>query len=136
MIRFALALAVITLFLGTFCGRVQAEEKGADTVTKNGTFLWSKDKKKENHALKAVFTPAGANKWTVVFSCDWKEKPYKYTGTASGDLKNGDVAGEAEDEKKKKKWSFAGTAKDGVLTCSHAEIKGNKKKPSGKFTLK
>ena len=113
-----------------------AEDKAAaNAVTMSGTFVWN-GKKGKKHELKAVFTPAGQNKWTVAFTAKWGKGYPKYTGTAEGDLRNGKVTGEAQNAKKKRKWTFTGAGKDGTLTCSHAEIKGKNQKQSGSFTIK
>ena len=131
------ALIGAGLLLMGFCFQGQAEEKkegakaGGD-LTYEGTFIRGK-KKNKTYPLKAVFTPDGDKKWKVVWTFQWQKKPKTFKGTVEGDLLNGNLTGKSSTQNGKRNWTFEGTAKDGVLTCKHNEIKG-KEKP-GTFSI-
>ncbi len=124
--------------------QTQAEEKGAEkkegapaaeAVTYGGTFNWNREKGK-THPLKGVFTPVGENKWNVIWSFKWKKKPVTYKGVVEGNLVNGNITGKSSTKDGKRNWTFTGTAKDGVMTCNHKELKGRKETPTGTIIIK
>src|SRR3990170_7294186 len=87
-------------------------------VTLSGTFVWSNAKDKVT-PIKAVFTPNGDKKWTVVYTFNWS-KAQTWKGTAEGDLANGAVKGDGQEpDGKKRTFLFKGTAKDGKIDCTH-----------------
>ena len=107
------------------CGvGASASEDGAKAAkpTYTGTYKW----RKECNPLTAVFTPDGANKWTVVFTYTRGRKKGTMTGTAEGDLTTGAIKGKAERKKGGRNWTFSGTAKSGVLSCDATEVKGRR----------
>ncbi len=117
-------LSVLALALST----VTAADQDALTLT--GNAVWSSQAKKAI-PVTLVCTPDGKGGWTTKFTAEWDKKPYVYTGTLTGNLKDGDFTGEAAEEKGKRKWTIKGTATAGVLAAKHSE----NNKETGSFSL-
>lgn len=96
----------------------------AEPVVLEGSFNWTKQGEK-THPLKATFTSTGKDKWDVVFSFKWKNKPQNWKGTAEGDLNGGALKGTAETNGGKRTWEYSGKASDGVLKCNHTQLTRN-----------
>lgn len=109
--------------------------KAGDEQSWAGKFSWN-GKKGQKHDLKAVFKPEDNGSWSVEFKAKWNNKDMVYRGTVKGDLKSGEVSGEAKDSGGKRTWTFKGTVKDGVLDCKHTETTKGKETPTGDFSLK
>ena len=103
-------------------------------VTLSGTFVWSNAKDKVT-PIKAVFTPNGDKKWTVVYTFNWSGAQ-SWKGTAEGDLSSGEVKGDATHSNGKRKFTFSGTAKNGQIDCTHNETTSGKPQPTGSMTVK
>ena len=111
-------------------------------IEANGKYHWvhGGGKKHDNGDLKAFFTPAGKNKWTVKFHFSWKKEKHVYSGVVTGSLKNGSLSGRIEsDDKKPRIFAFSANAKDGAITGKHWEIRTRKgkeiKTDTGTFEL-
>lgn len=109
------------------CGRGLA---AAGEVKLSGTFAYGGD-----HPIKAVLTPAGANKWTAVWTFDWNRHGLKgeqtWKGTAEGNLLNGPVKGVCKEPTgRRRTFTFSGTSTNGQMDCKWAPGRG------GKLTLK
>ncbi len=124
-------LSTLCLFfavVATFANiAIANNEIAKDTISKDvvmqGSYKWVRKKKETSGTITATFTPAGDNKWTVVFKFDWNKTPHIYTGTATGTLTDGKIEGKVLNDKKKRTFTFTGTVKDGTLKASHKEIK-------------
>ena len=127
----ALALVVLGTY-GMCAGHGHAAE---GDVTLNGSFVNIQDEKKGTvHPVKAVFTPAGEKKWTVVFTFTWyKRGAQTFKGTAEGSLQDGEVKGVVQE---KRTYAFSGTAKNGQLECKHDMTENGKTSATGTMTLK
>ena len=112
-----LIFALTTLTLATFAATPPED------LTLNGTYVWSSSPN-EPGDLRAVFTPAGEGKWTVNFYFHFSGRDRIYTGTAEGDLSNGNLKGEVKNEEKKRTFTFEGTTKNGDFSGQHAEVGG------------
>jgi len=134
MRKIAMSLAVLVVAYGaSICGHCLAAD---GDITLNGTFVWDK-KAAKDHPIKAVFTPNGDKKWTVVYSFEWGPKgAQSWKGTAEGDLKNGEIKGEGLHPDGRRKFTFKGTAKDGKIDCTHNETTSGKPEATGTMTLK
>ena len=137
------ALLLATVFACTVLGLSAATTPAAPgaavpasaDITLAGTFNWSGDKSGD-HALKAVLTPSGTNEWTAVFTFTWGKDPHTYSGTIKGNLANGTVTGEGENEGGNRTFKFTGRATNRVLKLTHTETTGGKNTPTGSATLK
>jgi len=117
---------IMLVFLFAVLGATVAH---AADVTVDGSYVWKRRKGEYKGTFKAVFTPVSEGKWKVVFNFKYKDKPYRYTGTATGSLQNGTLKGTVLNDDKKRTFTFIGTVKDGKMTGTHKEIKkrGSKK---------
>ncbi len=110
----------------------------ADDVTLEGSFVWTRDDGDRTGDLRAVFTPAGDDEWTVAFHFVWEDEPHVYMGTATGNLSSGPLEGTAEgdDENHKISFRFSGEVEDGTFTGTHGYITGDGSlKQAGTLTL-
>ena len=125
------ALALFALFL------VVPAALAADTQTLEGEFIWERDDKDIAGPLKAVFEPTGENTWDVSFHFTFEDKPHIYTGTAKGNLKDGELSGEVlSDGEEQHPYTFSGTfAEDGSFAGVHHYIDGEEARKTGKITL-
>ena len=121
-------------------GNVQAEDSStSNKITLNGSYIWSnKNKAGKPFDLKAELTPDGPQHWKVVYNFPnaISKMPTTYTGTLSGDIKNGPVKGTAINENGKRTFTLQGNATNGVLTFTHAETTPNRVGPTGTGTLR
>ncbi|MCW8132388.1 MAG: hypothetical protein KIS92_18720 [Planctomycetota bacterium] len=112
-------LALLLVGLGYGCyGQAQAADAKEETL--NGTFAWSRENGK-THPIKAVFTQTGDKTWNVVFTFKWGKDDQVWKGTATGELGNGEVKGDAKTPDGKRNFSFVGGFKDGKLDFTHKE---------------
>lgn len=87
--------------------------------------------------LRAVFTPAADDEWTVVFHFRFNGADHEYTGTARGSLDEGELSGLVENEGGRRTFTFHGEFDDsGVFSGRHAEIRGSRSSDTGTLTLK
>ena len=122
-------LAILTLFLPAYAG--SANEAA---LTLNGEFAWDAY---ERGKLKAVFTPAGDERWDVAFHFHWSGQPRVFSGTAEGSLTEGKLEGEVRTENKRRTWVFRGSFEDGRFRGSHAEVSSRgRERDTGSLTLK
>ncbi len=144
--RHLLSLLTIGIFLcaGATLSAAEDDKSGSTKTAKakehtmEGTWIWARGKKNENGPIKAVFTEtAKKNEYVAKFYFDFRKKPYVYTGTASGDLKNGAFKGAVNDgnQKKLRTFEFSGNNKAGAFSGDHKETtKGSKQ--TGTITWK
>ena len=71
--------------------------------------------------LEAVFTPSGENTWGVSFRFEFRGTPHTSTGTASGSLLDGKLAGSVTNENNRRTWTFEGTCAKGSFQGRHVE---------------
>jgi hypothetical protein len=123
-----LSAAVLALLVIPGASSVGAE----DARTLHGEFAWTQRDKSGD--LEAVFTPTGEGTWDVSFRFEFRESPHTYSGTAEGDLDDGELKGTVTDESGKRTFTFEGESKDGEFSGTHAETTGGK--PASTGTLK
>ena len=122
-------LALLLSFCATFANTAVAQD-----VTMKGSYKWERKKGATKGAITATFTPAGENKWTVVFKFDWKKTPHTYTGVVTGSVTDGKIEGKVLNDNKKRTFTFTGTVKDGILKASHKEIRKRRGKETSTDT--
>ena len=84
-----------------------------------GSYAW--DQGGVDGDLEAVFTPTGENTWGVSFHFEFRGSPHTYTGTATGSLSDGPLAGSVTNENEKRTWTFEGTFANGSFKGKHVE---------------
>lgn len=97
-----------------------------------GTFVWN-GKAGQTNPLKAVLTRTGAGQYTAVYTFTWSGTPKTYVGTVTGNLRNGEVSGTGDGDRRK--FTFTGTAKNGLITFKAFEVTGGRTLPQGHGTL-
>lgn len=126
-------LAIVALASVAMLSALPASAEEAQTL--NGEYIWSN--RDTTGDLKAVFTPAGENRYDVSFYFQFRGKDHTYTGTAEGSLSSGDLKGTVQNEDKKRTWEFWGTFDEtGVFQGKHQELRGEEKHDTGTMTLK
>lgn len=127
-----LTLAVIALTL-----LVAPPLLAADSQTLNGEFIWERDEENIVGDLKAVFEPTGENTWNVAFYFHFNDDDHIYTGTAKGNLTDGELEGEVmSDDDEPHPYSFTGTfAADGSFSGIHHYAGGDEPARTGTITL-
>lgn len=124
-------LALFVLFL------VAPATMADDTQTLEGEFIWERDDHDIAGPLKAVFESTGEDTWDVSFHFTFEDKPHVYTGTANGNLKDGELTGEVlSDGEEQQPYTFSGTfAEDGSFSGTHQYNGGEEARDTGKITL-
>ena len=126
------------LFVGVFLSvalliAVSAGVADDGKQTLKGSYEWTGGKSGE---LTAYFFPTDeTNTWKVEFRFDF-HGPHLYTGTARGNLKEGDLSGEVVSDQRKRTFVFRGAFQDGEFSGTHAETTRGGKKETGTMTLK
>lgn len=111
---FALLGALVLVALPGFAG---------DDVTLDGGFVWEREDGNIDGDLKAVFSPTGDGEWSVAFHFDWEDEPHVYTGTCSGSLAEGELAGDiTSDGDREMKFKFTGSFEDGSFNGTHGFV--------------
>ncbi|ANM29006.1 hypothetical protein ABI59_04430 [Acidobacteria bacterium Mor1] len=128
--KIILAAAVLAIF----CTGAIAEKT---EVTLEGSFVWARDDGDQTGDLKAVFTPNGDDAWNVAFHFEWEGKPHVYAGTASGNLKTGELSGEVESDSEERKttFNFTGEFADGVFKGTHGAMRDGELRELGTMEL-
>lgn len=128
-------LCLVTVLLGWAWTAQGATTGPAAATTLRGTFVWS-NKPNDTHDLVGRLTPTGPNEWQVVWEFKWSKKPTVFRGKVTGSLQNGAVSGTGDWDEKGRKFTFDGTAKDGVITINHYEVtKGRKATGTGELRV-
>jgi len=99
-----------------------------EPVTMEGEFVWQRSDGESNGDVTAIFTPAGTDgEWEVAFHFQWEDGPHIYKGTASGDLKTGELMGEVENDNEERPASFRfnGNFSDGEFSGMHGVIQND-----------
>ncbi len=88
--------------------------------------------------LRAVFTPAGEDEWTVVFHFTRGGQKHEYRGTAAGNLSSGEISGRVETEGRDRTFTFRCAFKGGKCKGTHAEVgrRSGRERETGTLTLK
>jgi hypothetical protein len=110
-------------------------DKPAPSYTTEGTFIWSRNNASE--PVKAVFTKTeAADTYDVKFYFKWSKKEHIYSGTATGQLKDGKLEGTVKADDQNRSFGFTGTCKDATFSGSHHEKSGAKEQATGTITWK
>lgn len=104
---------------------------GEKTMT--GQYHWTNAN--ERGSLEAVFTPTGEDTWDVSFFFKFNDQDHTYSGTATGSLTDGSLAGTVQNENKRRTFTFTGTTRSGSFTGRHAETTGGGERRTGTLTL-
>ena len=109
----------------------------ADSQTLEGEFIWERNDDNIVGPLKAVFEATGENTWNVSFYFTFEDKPHVYTGTAEGNLKDGELKGEVlSDSEEPRPYRFSGSfADDGSFSGTHQYVDGEEARDTGTITL-
>ncbi len=108
-----------------------AETESSRTLT--GNFMSGfQDKVKP---LRAIFTPADGSEWNVVFYFRFNGQDHEYTGTAQGDLEQGELSGVVKNEGGRRTFTFQGEFDQGVFKGKHAELRSGDERETGTLTL-
>jgi hypothetical protein len=105
----------------------------ADETILMGTFVWSAQGTESD--LKAVFTPTGDDRWDVDFHFKFRGTNHTYSGTAEGNLTEGELSGTVKNETKRRTFTFEGSFKEGVFRGIHAEIEDGEPFDTGTMAL-
>lgn len=126
-----IALACTVLILSS--PAVPAADPASAVFT--GEYDWSQGGSDE---LSAEFEPDGDNgRWKVAFRFLFNGRKDTWKGEAEGSLEEGGtIEGTVESDMRGRTWVFRATLEGGVLSGTHAEIRGGGESPSGSFTLK
>ena len=116
----SVTLAVLT-WMGLCLIAAPAAPAPAREMNLLGTFVWSNEPI-QKHELRAKLTATTTNEWQAVWTFNWKQHPMTFTGTVKGNLRTGPVTGTGDSPDGKRRFTFDGTAKDGVIDFSHYEI--------------
>jgi hypothetical protein len=85
--------------------------------------------------VEAEFAPTGDGTWDVSFRFTFSGQDHTYSGTAEGNLSEGDLVGTVSNESGKRTFTFDGTFKKGKFRGTHAEIERGKPQETGSLTL-
>lgn len=99
-----------------------------------GEFAW--DTRDKSGDLEAVFTPTGEHRWDVAFHFSFRNESHVYSGTAEGDLGQGQLKGTVYNEPKSRTFTFKGAFADGTFSGTHAEIEDGAEHATGTLTLR
>ena len=103
------------------------------SVTLTGDFVWGP--RGDTGKLEAVFTTMGPGAWEVDFYFTFLQQAHVYTGTAVGELFDGELAGEVLSDDQHRTFVFRGLFEDGMFRGTHSEVQGGQKKLTGSMTL-
>ena len=122
---------VVLAFLLTAIGPI-ADAK--DKLTLTGDYVWSSGQPSD---LKAIFTATGENRWDVAFHFRFRGNAEVFSGTATGSLSDGALAGEVKNRRGRgpRTFTFEGKFKNGKFRGKHAELRGGSESPTGTLTL-
>ncbi len=87
-------------------------------------------------SLRAIFTPDGEGRWTVVFHFSHAGRRHAYRGIAAGDLTGGVLSGRVENESGGRTFTFRCEFRDGKFKGHHYEIAGGREHRTGTLTLR
>ncbi len=105
-------------------------------IKMTGQYIWNGDPSNPGD-VNAVFTPKKGDEYNVSFHFKFQGYEYTYTGSATGKLDNGHLEGEVKDQTGRRTFVFAGDAKSGNFSGTHAEIgRRDKRQDTGTLTLK
>lgn len=131
MLKVVMFGALVAVALAVGAQGSQAEHVFAGTYTT--------DSLGEPGPIRAVFTAAESEgevpTWSVVFTVTFDTADYAYTGSAEGDLAEGELAGEVEDTSGDRTFVFRGRHRSGRFHATHAEITDGFMEPTGTMTL-
>lgn len=113
--------------------QAEVQERVVGDVTMTGTFVWV-GKAAETHELKAVLTPTGPGQYKAVYTFTWNRTPKTFTGTVTGNLRSGEISGTGEGDRRK--FTFTGTARNGVTDFKALELIGARTSAAGHGTLR
>ncbi|MEM8961377.1 MAG: hypothetical protein AAGD38_07870 [Acidobacteriota bacterium] len=122
---------VLALFVGLMALPLMVT--GSEEKTLVGEYVWTE--RGVSDELKAVFVATGENTWDVSFNFDFRNKPYIYKGTATGNLTSGKVEGTVLNDTEKRTFTFSGEFVDGVLKGTHRETTEGRERQTGTFSL-
>jgi len=105
--------------------------QGARTLL--GEFVWTDTGISGD--LEAVFTPAGDDLWDVAFHFEFRGEPHVYSGTARGNLADGELSGEVQNETKQRTFTFGGKFDGATYKGTHAETTPGRARDTGTLTL-
>lgn len=124
--------ALLCIFSLLTMGLASASEGKA--VTLEGSYVWKKQPNKPGN-IKAIFTPTAPKQWQVTFLFSFRGENLAYSGTAEGDLKNGALKGEVQNDGKNRTFNFTGESKDGQFAGTHSEQRDGGNKKTGSINL-
>lgn len=109
----------------------------AENQTLEGEFIWEREDGEYAGELKAVFEPTGESTWNVSFYFNFDDKDHVYSGTAEGNLTDGELTGEVmSDDEEKHPYTFSGTFDDdGSFAGTHQFLGGEEARDTGRITL-
>jgi len=107
----------------------------ATKITMTGSYQWNRQAEQPG-GLRAEFSPAGEGVWDVSFFFEFRNEKHVYSGQAHGNLENGELKGEVQNENKNRTWRFQGSCSAGNFSGTHVEIKrGGNKEETGTLRL-
>ncbi|MEM6794874.1 MAG: hypothetical protein AAF725_12915 [Acidobacteriota bacterium] len=127
---FGLCFVALTL-VGVLGSSAFAEDDKQQVLT--GEYVWNQGPTGD---LKATFKKTGDNTWDVQFDFDFRKKARRYTGTATGDLKTGTLAGTVNNEDKRRTFKFEGSFdENGSFDGTHEETTPGRARQTGTLSL-
>ncbi len=127
ILSFVVTLLLLTAF-GTLAGV-------GDKETLTGSYIWNSGQPSD---LKAIFTATGENDWDVAFHFRFRGRAEVFSGTASGNLSDGNLKGQVKNKNGhgSRTFTFSGKFENGTFRGKHAEIFGKRESSTGTLTLK
>jgi hypothetical protein len=108
-------------------------QEAAEATTLTGEY--AVEPGEDTGPIEAVFTPSGEGAWTVEFYFTFQGQDYTFGGTAEGSLTEGTLSGFAENESRKRMFTFIGEFTDGRFEGFHAEVENGAEVPTGTMYL-
>lgn len=119
------------LTLGAGLGPVNSAK-----VTMTGQYEWTQNKGKPG-GIRAEFAQVKEGEWDVAFFFRFNGENHVYRGTAMGNLTDGALQGEVQNEKKNRTWRFRGQVRGGHFQGTHVEInRRGREQATGTIELK
>lgn len=138
---FIIAIAAGTVVAGSLSQQsniTQSDEiaENRKTITMSGDYTWIQEPEQKS-PLQAVFTLKGKDQYHVSFYLVLGGENRVYSGEAKGNLINGAVKGQVQNEVKDSTYRFEAASASGVLQGNHVEIiKDGSTIPTGTIVLK
>lgn len=108
--------------------------QGGDT-TMEGDYIWTRSPD-ESGSVRVVFSNPSEGSFDVAFYFKFRGEDHVYSGKAMGNLENGALKGEVQNESKNRTFNFEGATKEGAFSGTHSESRKGKVIDTGTIQFK